>query len=301
MVIDDHATACGDVQAAAPAQCILWADTGGEHDQVGFQVLTTVEVHAVAVGFTGTDRLGGARQVHPHTQRFDLRLQRGTALAVQLYRHQPWGEFHHVGFQPQRLESVGRFQAKQATADHHPPAGTACGSTNAIEVVQGAVDQAGIAAGAFDRRHEGIGAGGQHQLVVAIATFGSDNFAALTVDLQHGLTQVQVHAIGVVEIVLTQGQGFGTAAAEVFGQVHAVIRALALFAEYPHLEALQGAATDQLFDAMVADHAVADDDQSLSLPAARCCLHKPILDQKKTPGAEAPGAFACIHHGRGPG
>jgi hypothetical protein len=32
---------------------------------------------------------------------------------------------------------------------------------------------------------------------------------------------------------------------------------------------------------MVADHAVADDDQSLSLPAARCCLHKPILDQKK--------------------
>ena len=91
-----------------------------------------------------------------------------------------------------------------------------------------------------------------------------------------------MHAVGVVEIVLAQGQGLGTTAAEVFGQVHAVVGALALFAENLHLEALQGAAADQLFDAMVADHAVADDDQSLSLPAARCCLHKPILDQKKS-------------------
>ncbi|MCY1427555.1 hypothetical protein D9M71_434050 [compost metagenome] len=282
MVIDDHATACGDVQAAAPAQCILWADTGGEHDQVGFQVLTAVEVHAVAVGFTGTDRLGGARQVHPHTQRFDLRLERGTALAVQLHRHQPWGEFHHMSFQPEGLQRVGRFQAEQATADYHATSGFTGGSANAIEIVEGAVDQAGIAAGAFDRRHERVRASGQHQVVVAVAALGGDHLKAFTVDFQYRFAQVQVHAVIAVEVLPAQGQGFGTAAAEVFGQVHAVIRALALFAEYPHLEALQGAATDQLFDAMVADHAVADDDQSLSLPAARCCLHKPILDQKKS-------------------
>ena len=99
MVVDYHATAHSDIQAAATAQGILWADTGGEHDQVGFQVLATVEVHAVAECFTGADRLGGARQVHANAQRFDLCLERGTALAVQLNRHQPWGKFHHVGFQ----------------------------------------------------------------------------------------------------------------------------------------------------------------------------------------------------------
>lgn len=127
-------------------------------------------------------------------------------------------------------------------------------------------------------------------MVVAIAPLGGDDLAALTVDFQHGLTEVQVHAVGGVELVFAQGQGLGTAAAEVLGKVHTVVGTLALFAEHPHLEALQGAAADQLFDAMVADHAVADDDQSLSLPAARCCLHKPILDQKKAlePKLQAP-------------
>ncbi|MNC32133.1 hypothetical protein D3C75_804770 [compost metagenome] len=220
--------------------------------------------------------------MHTNAQRFDLCLERGTALAVQLHRHQPWGELHHVGFQAQRLEGVGCFQAKQATAHYHATAGTGCGSADAVEVVEGAVDQARIAAGTFDRWHEGVGTCGQHQLVVAVAALGGDHFAALTVDFQHRFAEVQVHTVGTVEVLLAQGQGFGTAAAEVLGQVHAVVGALALFAEHMHFEALQGAAADQLFDAMVADHAVADDDQSLSLPAARCCLHKPILDQKKS-------------------
>ncbi|MNI74838.1 hypothetical protein D3C73_1309490 [compost metagenome] len=100
--------------------------------------------------------------------------------------------------------------------------------------------------------------------------------------MQHRFTQVQVHTVDAIEALLAQRQGFGTAAAEVFRQVHAVVGALALLAEHTQLEARQRAAFDQLLDAMVAHHAVADDDQSLSLPAARCCLHKPILDQKKS-------------------
>ena len=282
MVVDHHPATRGDVQATGTAQGVLRTNTGREHDQVGFQVFAALEVHTVAIGFTIADRLGGAGQVHAHAQRFDLCLERGTALAVQLHRHQAWRKLNHVGFQAQRFERVGGFQAEQATTNHHATAGTGSGSPDAIEVVEGAVDQAGVAAGAFDRRYEGVRTGGQHQLVVAVPAFGGNHFAAFAVDFQHAFAKVQVHAVGGVEIVLAQGQGFGTAAAEVFGQVYAVVGALALFAEHVQFEALVGAAADQLLDAMVADHAVADDDQSLSLPAARCCLHKPILDQKKS-------------------
>jgi hypothetical protein len=117
-------------------------------------------------------------------------------------------------------------------------------------------------------------------LVVAVSALGGDHLAALAVDLQHRLAQVQVHAVGVVEIVLAQGQGSAQLPPK-YSDRCTVVGALALFAEHMHLEALEGATADQLFDAMVADHAVADDDQSLPLCAARCCLHKPILDQKK--------------------
>ena len=121
------------------------------------------------------------------------------------------------------------------------------------------------------------------KVTVANSGIGAGNhLAALAIDLQDRFAKVQVHAAGGVEVVLAQGQGFGTATAKVLGQVHSVVGALALLAEHPYLELLQGAAADQLFDTVVADHAVADDDQSLSLPAAHCCLHKPILDQKKS-------------------
>jgi hypothetical protein len=60
VIVDHHATARGDLQAAGTAQGVLRADAGREHDQVGFQVFATVEIHPVAVGFTVADRLGGS-------------------------------------------------------------------------------------------------------------------------------------------------------------------------------------------------------------------------------------------------
>src|SRR5690606_29802873 len=51
------------------------------------------------------------------------------------------------------------------------------------------------------------------------------------------------------------------ATAEVFGQVHAVVGALRLFTEQVQPVVGQGAALDQLFDTVMAHHAVADDDE----------------------------------------
>ncbi|MNO60169.1 hypothetical protein D3C76_507730 [compost metagenome] len=281
VVVDHHPAPRGSVQPACAGQGVLRADAGGEHDQVGFQVFAAVEVHAVAIALTGTDRLGGAGQVHAHAQGLDLCLERRTALAVQLHRHQAWGKLHHMRFQAQGLECIGRLQAQQAATHHHATLGIAGGGADCIEVVEGAVDQAGVAAGPFDRRDERVGAGGQYQLVVRVAALGGNHLAARAVDLHHRFAQVQVHALAGVETLLAHRQGLGAAAAEVFGEVHTVVGTLAFFTEHPHLEVLQGATLDQLLDAVVADHAVADNHQLLSLPAVRCCRHSRSSIKKK--------------------
>ncbi|PAV67219.1 hypothetical protein WR25_19232 [Diploscapter pachys] len=77
-------------------------------------------------------------------------------------------------------------------------------------------DQARIAAGPFDGRHERVGTGGQDQLVVAEAAFGGDHFLAFAIDVQYRLAQVQVHAVTRIVVAVAQGQGFGATAGEIF-------------------------------------------------------------------------------------
>ncbi len=260
VLVDGDAAARSEFQSALAGEGVLRADSGGKHDQIGFQELALCEVHPVAMLLASADRLGSARQVHADAQCLDARPQRRAALVVQLHRHQARGELHDMSFQAEGLQRVGRFQAEQAAADHHAATRVAGGGTDAVQVVEGAVDQARIALGALDGRHERVGAGGQHQLVVGEAAVGGDHFAALAVDLQHRCAQVQGQARLLVERRVAHGQRLGIAAAEVFGQVHAVVGALAFLAEHVDAIALQGTHGDQLLDAVVADHAVADDD-----------------------------------------
>ena len=273
LVVDIDAATGTQLQAAGAGQGVLRADAGGEHDQVGFQEVITGEVHPVAVLAAGADALSGLGQVHTDAQVLDTLLEGGAAEVVQLHRHQARGEFDHVGFQAQGLQRVGRFQAEQAAADHHATALAVGGGADAVEVVEGTVDQARVALGAFDRRHEGVGAGGQHQLVVAEAAVGGDHLARLAVDAQHRAAQVQGQAFFFIEGGGAHGQGFGVAAAEVLGQVHAVVGALRLLTEHFDAVVRQGTAGEQLLDAVVADHAVADDDQSLLVSGGVCAVH----------------------------
>ncbi|MCY1358384.1 hypothetical protein D9M69_449180 [compost metagenome] len=265
LAIDGHTATGAKLQAALASQGVLRADTGGEDDQVGFEEVFPGEVHPIAVFAAGADGLGGLGQVHAHAQRLDPCLEGLAALVVELYRHQAWGELHHMGIQAKGLQRIGRFQAEQATAHHHATARVGRRRADGVEVAQGAVDQARIAFGAFDGRYERVGAGSQHQLVVGHAAPGGDHFAAFAVDFQDRHTQVQGHARMLVEAGFTQGQRLGVAAAEVLGQMHAVVGTQGLFTEDLDAIAVQRAALDQLLDAMMADHAVADDDQRLHI------------------------------------
>ncbi len=154
-VVHHHTPALGDGQSGSPGQRILGADTGGEHHQIRLQVLAVGKVHAPAVFLTTDDLAGCPGQVDCDSQRFDTRAQGSAALGVQLHRHQPGREFHHMGFQTQRLERVGRLQTEQTTAYHHTATGRRGRSADGIQIVQGAVHQLCSAGGAADRRHEG--------------------------------------------------------------------------------------------------------------------------------------------------
>ncbi|MNY71216.1 hypothetical protein D3C86_2095070 [compost metagenome] len=79
--------------------------------------------------------------MHADAQGLDARLECGAAFGVELHRHQAWGELDHMGFKAQGLQCVGRFQAEQATTDHHAALGVGRGIADRVEVVEGAVDQ----------------------------------------------------------------------------------------------------------------------------------------------------------------
>ena len=76
---------------------------------------------------------------------------------------------------------------------------------------------------------------------------------------------MDLYAVAAVVIGIAHRQRFGIAAAEVLGQVHAVVSALVFLAEDVHVVAGEGVLFDQLFDAVMPDHAVADNDQCLVL------------------------------------
>ncbi|MNV37162.1 hypothetical protein D3C71_1286710 [compost metagenome] len=264
-VVDHHATARADLQRALAGQRILRADTGGEHDQIGFEEFVVGEIHPIAEFFAGTDRLRGAGQVHTDAQPFDLRLERQPTEVIQLHRHQARREFHYVRFKAQAFQGIGRFEAEQSTADYHAALGIGCCGTDRIKVFEGAVYQTRIAFGAFDRRHKRVGAGGQHQFVVGEATLRGDHLTTGTIDFQHRHAQVQRDTRRLVQRRVTQRQRLGIATGKILGQMHTVVSAHRLFAENVQPIAVKGAALDQLLDTMMPDHAIADHDQRLML------------------------------------
>ena len=69
-----------------------------------------------------------------------------------------------------------------------------------------------------------------------------------------------------IDLAVAQQERVGVAVRHVLGQVHAIVGAAYFLAEDVDAIVLQGAKGDELFDTVMADHAVADDDQRLSCP-----------------------------------
>ncbi len=98
MLIDGNTATRAEFQRALPGQRILRANTGGKHDQVGFQKFVVGKIHPITILLAVADRLRGAGQMHTDPQRFDAGLQRSTTVLIQLHRHQARGKFDDMGF-----------------------------------------------------------------------------------------------------------------------------------------------------------------------------------------------------------
>ncbi len=95
-VIDDDTTAFADFQLAITRQLILWPNTGGKQQYVGFYFVAIGKGKFVSVVLTVLDGLGIFAGVYLHAEFFDFVTQHGAAAIVDLDRHQARREFDHV-------------------------------------------------------------------------------------------------------------------------------------------------------------------------------------------------------------
>ena len=210
--IGDNTAAIADLEAARAGQLVARPHAGREHQHGavdGFAVRQRHPQPAAVVPDLSSRHTG----VHGQTQPLDdVGQHRATAL-VDLKRHQPRTKLHDMRCQAHQPQRVCRFQAQQAAADHDaggPWPGGLGHHPDRVEIVQRAIDEAAIGVLAGDRRHERIGAGGQHKRVVADTSTGRrGNGARRPRDGGDPLCHPQMYQI--VTGVVVSGQGEHTA------------------------------------------------------------------------------------------
>ncbi|KPH86175.1 hypothetical protein GLUCOINTEAF2_0202959 [Komagataeibacter intermedius AF2] len=128
------------------------------------------------------------------------------------------------------------------------------------KVIQRAVDQPRRAGIARNRRHEGRGTGGKDQRIVWQQPFGTFHHPRRAVDACHPDATVQGQVVIGVEIIHMQAQRQRVASAHVIGQVHAVIGVVWFVAKNVNRAVFMQSMRHKLLGTVMANHAVADDD-----------------------------------------
>ena len=263
-VVDADAAALPDLQPGLPGQGVGGSNTGREQQHVGLNVSAVLETQAMTGLLPLLDALGGLLHQHLDPEGLDLVPQHGAAALVELYRHQPGGELHHLGLEAEQAQGVGRLQPQQAAADDHAAAGLGAGIADGGEISQGAIDEAALSLMAGDGGHEGHRAGRQHQTVVReLLAVGQRQGAGRPVEHLHLGPQPQRNAALFIPGGIRHAQGLGRLAAEYLGQMHPVVGGVRLGAKHRHLEPLEAARRHQLFDEVMTHHAVAHHQQPL--------------------------------------
>jgi len=265
-VVDADAAALADAQPGLPGQAVGGSNAGREQQHVGLQVRAILEAQPVTGLLPILDALGGLLHQHLDPERPDLVPQHGAAALVELHRHQPGGELHHPGAEPEQAQGVGRLQPEQTAADHHAAAGAGAGIADGGEISQGAIDEAAGPLMAGDGRHEGDRAGRQHQSVVTeLLATGQGQGAGVSVQHLHLGPQPQRYALHLIPGGIRHPQRLRRLAAEYLGEVHPVVGGIRFGTEHCHLETLEATGRHQLLDKVMTHHAVTDHQQPLFL------------------------------------
>ena len=263
-VVDHDPAALRHGQTALGRQLVARTNTGGEDDEVHFQLAAVGKAHGFACFSPFLhDLFGVLAGVNLHAHAFDFTTQLVTAHMVQLFGHQHRGKFDDVGFNAEVFQRACRFQTQQTAADHRTAFASARAGLNGVEVFNGTVDEAILSFRAFDRRDPRIGARRHDQLVVKNRTPGAgvDHFF-LTVDGDSAFAHQHFYAMLLVETFAHQREFFGGMMGEVGRQVHTVIRLAGFFTEHGNIELLSIGLIEKILNKAVADHAVTDDSES---------------------------------------
>ena len=153
-----------------------------------------------------------------------------------------------MGFQPQRLEGASGFQTQQATTDDHATLALFGGGADGFEVFDGAVDETFMMAAAGDRRHPGVGAGGQDQgIVLDDSALVGMHLPLLDIDLLDRFVEQHADPLLLVEAGLDQGELLAGVMGEIGGEVYPVIGQTGLGAKDGDLELARIAALTEFF------------------------------------------------------
>ncbi len=272
-----------DGQAAVAGQLVARAHPGGEDHQVGGQLPAVRERHGPdpAVG-GGLDPLGARTGVHRHAQLLDLAAEQRAAALVHLEGHQTRCELHHMGLQAQGLECARRLQPEQSAADHRADPGAFGTGPDRLQVLDGPVDVATCGVVAGHGRDEGVGAGGEHQCVVAhgVARAGGDGLRG-AVDGDGRVAEPQLDAVLRREPRWAEREFLGGGAGEPGGEVDPVVGGPGFLGEHGDPQSGRARLLDQGLQEALADHAVPDQD------------HVPRAAGRAPAGA---GPAGCRHH-----
>ena len=180
------------VQPGVAGQLVAGTHARREDHQTGVDGRAVAQRHPQGVVLCGPpdrpvalcrlDGLGADARVHRDAEVADHPAQQRTAGLVELLGHQPRRHLDDVGMQAERCAARWRPPVRAGHRRSPRPPGSRrvrvrCGvGADRVEVVECAVDVAARQVVAGHRRHEGIGARGEHQRVVvdAFAVGGDD-------------------------------------------------------------------------------------------------------------------------------
>jgi len=189
--------------------------------------------------------------------------QRAPAL-VDLLGHQSRHHLDDVCLQPELAQRIRSLESQQSATDHHPRIGVtglqrALGTgADGVEVVKRAIHMARGQVVAGNRWDESIGAGGQHQGVVADAlAVGGDHRLCGAVDFGDAGAQQQANPLVTGVIVAGQCQQVAVPALGIGGQANPVVCRVGFLRQNRDPPGSPGVTGTQGLDQPVAHHAVA--------------------------------------------
>src|SRR5262245_60885756 len=162
--------------------------------------------------------------MYVHAQGTDLVDKDCRSRGVDLAWHEARSKFHDVRFESKIIGRLGRLQTEQSAANHRRLLDLLTVADDALKILDGAVNKHALLVDAGHLRYERRGSGRQHQQVVRnFPAEGRAYHVFLAIDRDRSVADEEPDAFFLVPRGRSQGELFGAAMLEVFGEIDAIV------------------------------------------------------------------------------